>query len=100
MTVTYVAVTAVSFIANRQWTFSHRGSITRAAIRQAWLYLIGYLINWSALVFFTEVMHLAHQLVQAAMIVFLACLFFIAQRYWVFPQRSRDGTGEHEMSNV
>ena len=78
-----------TFVFNRKWSFRFEGAARPALIRYATAYGFGYVINLLALVVFVDQLEFPHQVVQCAMIVFIACMLFLAQRYWVFPHGSR-----------
>ncbi len=84
MTITYVLGVIVTFVGNRRWTFGHTGHISTAAKRHLALYGLGYAANWLVLTIGVYRLGIAHQLVQGCMIVFLASVFFMAQKYWIF----------------
>ena len=47
-------------------------------------YALGYVLNFLMLWWLVDLLGYRHELVQAAMIIFLALMFFLAQRYWIF----------------
>lgn len=78
-----------TFVFNKKWSFRFDGAAAPALVRYATAYALGYVVNLSALMLFVDQMGLPHQWVQVAMIVVVAVMLFLAQRYWVFPQPSR-----------
>lgn len=78
-----------TFMFNKKWSFRFDGAATPALLRYATVYAFGYVVNFSALMLLVDQMGLPHQWVQGAMILVVAVMLFLAQRYWVFPQRSR-----------
>jgi putative flippase GtrA len=85
MTVLYMVGVAQSFVFNKKWSFRFSGSTAPALTRYLIAYTIGYGVNLVALMAFVDRLGLPHQFVQGVMIVVVAGLLFLAQRYWVFP---------------
>ena len=88
MTLLYVAGILQTFLLNRQWTFSHKGDIRNAFIRYVVIYLLGYLVNFSGLYIFVDVLGFSHQLIQGVLIIIVAVLLFMLQRVWVFDKHN------------
>lgn len=84
MTVTYSMGVAQTFIFNKKWTFRHDDHLTQTAIRYILSYIFVYFINLLALLFFVGHMAWPHQLIQGILILLLAALLFVLQKYWVF----------------
>jgi putative flippase GtrA len=84
MTLAYGAGVLQTFAFNRRWTFRHRGAGRPALIRYAATYILGYFINLVGLIVLVGRLGFPHQIVQAGMIISLAVLTFLLQRYWVF----------------
>lgn len=93
MTMSYLTGACVGFVANRKWTFSYRGSLATTIGRYAIAHLMGYLINFSMLSFFTSCLGLPHQFVQAAAIAVVAGFLFLTFKYFVFPADKSDTRG-------
>lgn len=89
MTSLYLLGVGQSFVFNRKWSFQFFGSTSAALVRYVIAYAVGYGINLVALMVCVDQLDMPHQPVQAVMIVVVAGLLFLAQRYWVFPQTSR-----------
>lgn len=85
MTMSYLTGACLGFVANRKWTFSYRGSLAATMCRYAIAHLMGYLINFSMLTFFSNRLGFPHQFVQAAAIVIVAGFLFVTFKYFVFP---------------
>ena len=85
MTITFAAGTLLSFIANRNLTFGHRGDQWRALLRFVACYAGLYIINFAALWIVAERIGVPHQIVQAGTILSLPLISFVIQKYWVFP---------------
>jgi putative flippase GtrA len=73
-----------TFVFNKQWSFRFNGDAAPALMRYTTAYALGYVINISALILLVDQMELPHQGVQGVMIVVIAIMLFLAQRYWVF----------------
>lgn len=91
MTLVYVLGVLSTFIANRSWTFNHRGMAQAAFARYLIAYALGYLFNLGLLWLAVDRLHLPHQGVQAVAIVAVAVGLFLMQRYWVFAPPVRSG---------
>lgn len=89
MTLLYLLGTLQTFVFNKQWSFKFDGKPVPALLRYAAAYGFGYIINLLGLIFFVDHAGMPHQLVQGAMIVMIAVMLFVAQRYWVFPGKAR-----------
>jgi putative flippase GtrA len=89
MTITFSIGVLLSFIANRNLTFRHRGDHLGPLLRFIACYAILYTVNFTALWAFAEQMGVAHQIVQGGVILTLPLFAFALQKYWVFP----DATG-------
>ena len=86
MTLVYVAGVVQTFIFNKNWSFRHRGMYGPAFARYCTAYGLGYAINFLAFLWMVDRLKYPHQLVQAVMIVVVAAILFIVQKYWVFPR--------------
>ncbi|QFY41396.1 GtrA family protein [Candidatus Methylospira mobilis] len=89
MSVLYLLAASIGYIGNRQWAFTHRGNPLASAVRYTSAHLMGYGINLSLLLVFTDRLNYPHQLVQAAAIPVVAVFLFVCFRYFVFPQNER-----------
>lgn len=92
MTVVYVAGVIVGFVGHRSWSFEHSGRVDSALLRYLGSYGIGYLINLAGLGFGISMLGLRHELVQATMVVTVAVVMFLLQKYFVF-REPRSATG-------
>jgi putative flippase GtrA len=99
MTALYCVGVMQTFVFNRRWTFRHDGNSGQAFRRYVIAYLLGYALNFLALVMFVDYLGWPHQLVQGIMILVLACFLFVLQRLWVFSVRpgasSEQFSGDH-----
>lgn len=84
MTALYIAGVLQTFLFNKRWTFSHDGANRAPFIRYLVSYLFGYLLNLAVLLILVDRMHWPHQIVQGVMIIILAAMLFLLQKYWVF----------------
>ncbi len=88
MSVLYVAGVCLTFFFNRNWTFAHRGSFSRSLVTYFLIYLIGYLVNFSALYVFVDRFEFNHRIVQGIMIFIIAILLFFLQKTLVFRENA------------
>ena len=84
MSLLYATGTALTFVFNRNWTFKHDGHISRSFLAYIAIYAFGYVVNWIALYVLVDRLAYPHQLVQGCMIIVLAVLLFILQKFVVF----------------
>ena len=84
MSIIYITGVCLTFIFNRNWTFTHEGQVPRAFARYVLLYVIGYVVNFFALYILVDRIGYDHRFVQGMMIVVLAVFFFLAQKVLVF----------------
>lgn len=73
-----------TFVFNKNWSFRFDGAATPALVRYATVYATGYVIQFLALMLLVDQIGLPHQWVMGALILFIALLLFLAQKYWVF----------------
>lgn len=84
MSLLYAMGVLQTFYINRRWSFVHQGSAHKALIRYVAAYASGYILNLVILMVLVDRYGLPHQIVQGAMIIFLAFMLFLMQRYWIF----------------
>lgn len=84
MTVLYAIGVGVTFTLNRNWTFKHKGHISKSFFSYLVIYALGYLLNFAALFLLVDRMGYSHQLVQGIMIILVALFLFILQKLIVF----------------
>jgi putative flippase GtrA len=84
MSVVYVTGVVIGFIANRSWSFGHTGPAQSAFLRYVAAYALGYVVNYVGLHVGIVVLGVPHELVQAVMIVVVAAMTFVMQKYYVF----------------
>jgi len=74
----------IAFYFNKKRSFRFQGHLSSSAIRHLIAYAGCYLLNVSMLKFFNGFLGYSHLIVQAAAIVIIALLFFLAQKFRVF----------------
>jgi len=86
MSLLYCVGVLQTFVFNKKWSFLFDGAATPALVRYATVYAVGYVIQFLALTMLVDQMGLPHQWVMGGLILFMALLLFIAQKFWVFDQ--------------
>lgn len=89
MTIVYLTCALLGFVANRRLTFSHKGNVTNSGMRYVMAQAAGYGLNAFLLFVFANRFGYPHMWVQAAAIVVVAPLLFLAMKFFVFPRTSR-----------
>ena len=84
MTGLYILGTIITFIANKAWTFKHRGSGVSSFMRYIIAYFSGYMTNFLGLYFLVDILLYRHEIVQLIMLFVVAIQLFMLQRLWVF----------------
>lgn len=84
MTLLYLIGVAQTFIFNKRWSFDHSGANGLVFLRYCFSYALGYVINLMSLFVFIDVLGYPHQIVQGVLILSLAVMLFLLQKYWVF----------------
>lgn len=84
MTLLYAIGVAQTFVFNKRWSFRHGGTHGLAFVRYCLSYGLGYVVNLFALFVLVDVMGYPHQVVQGVMIIALAAMLFLLQKFWVF----------------
>jgi putative flippase GtrA len=84
MTLLYVSGVLLTFIANRNWSFNHKGMAQKTFTRYVIAYVLGYFLNLALLWLGVDHLRLPHEAVQAVAIVVVALSLFLMHRYWVF----------------
>jgi putative flippase GtrA len=88
MTLLYGLGVLQTFVFNKKWSFNHEGSIKPAFSRYVAAYGCGYLINYTALFILVDNLGMNHQIIQAIMIIIVACVLFLLLKFWVFRTKS------------
>lgn len=86
MSFLYIMSVLQTFVFNKKWAFRFEGPAAPALARYAVSYAVGYVINMLALMVLVDQVGLPHQWVQGVMILVIASIIFMAQKYWVFSQ--------------
>lgn len=84
MTLLYILASITGFLANKRWTFAHRGSIPGSALRYVGMQIGGYFINLGMLLVFADGLGYPHQLVQGVAIFVVAGFLFLTLKAFVF----------------
>lgn len=85
MSVLYGLGATIGYIGNRNFTFSHKGSLLGTSVRYLISHFFGYIINLIILVIFVDHFMCPHQLVQAIAIFIVAAVLFMSFKVFVFP---------------
>ena len=89
MTLLYAMGVAQTFLFNSSWSFRHQGALHGAFVRYIASYAFGYILNFTILWLAVDRLGQPHQIVQGVMVLTLAVLLFLLQKYWVFPEREQ-----------
>lgn len=89
MSLVYLVGVLQTFYFNRSWSFGHEGQASSALIRYIAAFSVGYVFNLFALLLLVDNWGWPHQLVQGMMILVVAFMLFLAQKYWVFPAETK-----------
>lgn len=84
MTLLYMLAVVLSFLLNMRWSFNLNGPCPHAFLRYVVSYGVGYIVNLSALYMCVDRLGLPHQPVQGVMVLVVAALLFMLQKFWVF----------------
>lgn len=84
MSLLYLVGVAQTFVFNKRWSFRHSGMHGIAFIRYCSAYGLGYVINLLVLVVLVDRMGYPHEIVQGGMVLLLAVMLFLLQKFWVF----------------
>ncbi|MET0777247.1 MAG: GtrA family protein [Pseudomonas mandelii] len=90
MSVLYALGTAIGFISNRKWTFSHDGNWMSAGARYIFAHGLGYALNLSILIIMVDHFGYPHQWVQVFSIFAVAGFIFLMSKFFVFPKKLID----------
>jgi putative flippase GtrA len=84
MTLLYGVGATIGYVGNRNFTFSHKGSLLDSSARYFIAHFFGYFINLVILIIFVDHFMYPHQWVQAVAIFVVAGFLFIAFKFFVF----------------
>ena len=85
MSLLYALGVIQTFFFNKRWSFRHGGTHGPAFVRYCASYALGYGVNLAALWVLVDRIGYPHQIVQGIMILALAMMLFLLQKFWVFP---------------
>lgn len=92
MSLLYLVGATIGFLANRSFTFVHRGHIGATGVRYLLVQFLGYLINLALLLLFVDWLGFSHQIIQAIAVVVVAIFLFVLFRVFVFvPKLTANG---------
>jgi len=86
MSLLYAVGVVQTFLINRSWSFGHEGRLRGAFARYVASYAFGYTLNLGVLWLAVDRRGLPHEGVQAVMILALAVMLFLLQKFWVFTE--------------
>ena len=84
MTGIYVVTITMSYLGNKNITFSHQGEIGSTYFKYWIVYCGCYVFNLCTMYMAVDLAGLRHQYVQLALIFFDAPILFLLQKWWVF----------------
>jgi putative flippase GtrA len=84
MSILFCVGTVQTFVFNKRWSFQYRHHDRTVILRYFAAYCVGYVINLAALLVLVDYARFPHAPVQGAMILFVAALMFMLQKFWVF----------------
>jgi putative flippase GtrA len=88
MTLVYVVGATMGFVGNQKWTFGYLDDATKVVHRFVVVYVVAYVLNFLCMWVAVDRLGVPHYIVQAANMVVISALLFIAQKYWVFANSS------------
>ncbi len=88
MSLLYITGTAITFHANRNWTFNNKDVPLPQLIKYILTYALGYLFNLLILWLGVIYLKFQHQPTQGFAIILVAFFIFLVLKFWVFPQRT------------
>lgn len=84
MSVLYLVGVAQTFLANRTWSFGYRDEYKGALARYLAAYLLSYVLNFCVMYALVDHLGYSDKVVQGCMVIIVAALMFLLQKYWVF----------------
>lgn len=84
MSVLYLVGVLQTFLANRAWSFSYRNEYKGALARYLAAYFLSYVLNFCVMYTLVDRLGYSDKLVQGTMVIVVAALMFLLQKYWVF----------------
>lgn len=87
MTCLYFFCAGLSYSGNKRLTFSHRSGNRASCLRFLFVYLLSYLLNLFALIFFVDYLGLSYYKIEALAIIVIAGFMFISLKLFVFLEK-------------
>lgn len=84
MSVLYALAVMQTFVFNKRWSFGSAGATKQQFRRYCLAYAAGYVLNLAALFLLVDLLGWPHQLAQGILILVIAVLLFLLQKFWVF----------------
>lgn len=84
MSVLFLIGTLQTFVFNKRWSFQYGGTDRLVLVRYLAAYGAGYLLNLAMLIVLVDYAGYPHVAVQAVMIIMVAAMMFLLQKFWVF----------------
>ena len=85
-----------TFLFNKRWTFEHRGARGSVFFRYCLAYSLGYVVNFWVLLILVDQLGFPHEVVQGVMILSLAVMLFLLQKFWVFHSSEVQATPKYQ----
>jgi putative flippase GtrA len=98
MTLLYILGVLQTFFFNKSWSFGFSGNTNSAFVRYVSVYALGYVINYLALMVLVDQMGLPHQWIMAGLVIVMAILFFVLQKFWIFHKPAEEKGGRLEQT--
>ena len=92
MSMLYILGIVQTFLFNRRWSFKYGEKHGPAFARYCSAYGLGYAINLLVLMWLVDRMGYPHEIVQGVMVVSLAVMLFLLQKFWVFRSTATPST--------
>ena len=84
MTLLFALGVLQTFAFNKSLTFGHQGLVRASLLKYVLIYSFAYFLNLTALLVLVDNLGYPHQIVQGVMILSLALMLFLLQKFWVF----------------
>lgn len=73
-----------TFALNKRWTFECEGFLRVSFFRYGIIYVLAYFLNLLGLLILVDTLDYPHQVIQGLMILIIALMLFLLQKFWVF----------------
>ena len=90
MSVVYVAGVLITYLLNKRWTFEYQDRVGRSLISYASLYVVGYLLQITAIALLVDSFEWPHQWVVLGLVLSMPLFFFLGQKFIVFTEPVRN----------